>query len=336
MWSSRRVSDPGITNANQRRPLISARLFSGSFESAIYLLSSICTIPSCIAVLPAINTNFTHHICAGLANGDTIPGQNSISHPSEPTALPTSPKPSNRSTTHPNGDFPQPYPTNIETETADSVEDANLPGSLPTLRKQYITFSKTPTDSDNLPARIARIWYINPYGQEIRPLANPKIIDALTTARCIVYSIGSLYTSIVPSLILRGVGNALAHSGAGVPKVLILNGTLDRETGPASEPFTAMDFVQAIAKAGMESRGVIGREVVPSAELRSYVTHLIYLDGAGAPTVDREKLWEVGIECTRVYGRRSEDGIGWRYDENGLAQALEALVDRSRRNTLER
>ena len=149
----------------------------------------------------------------------------------------------------------------------------------------------------------------------------------------------------MPSLILRGVGNALAHSGAGagVPKVLILNGTLDRETGPAAAPFSAMDFVQAIAKAGTESRGVFGRDVVPSAEVRSYVTHLIYLDGSGAPTVDRERLWEVGIECIRVYGRRTEDGTGWRYDENGLAQALEALVgrkdgrvDRSRRNTLER
>jgi len=163
-----------------------ARLFCGSLESSIYLLSSICCIPSNISVLPSINTNFTHHICAGLANGDTLPGQNAISHPSinpvpfvatsavpspsidprsqwlTPTlpAIRLDPQPLNIPMTH-RPSTPSNEPD--ETETADSIEDANLPGSLPTLRKQYITFSKThePGDSD-LPARIDRIWYINP------------------------------------------------------------------------------------------------------------------------------------------------------------------------------
>ena len=64
------------------------RIFSGSFESAIYLLSMICSIPSNVSVLPAINSNFTHHISAGLEDGTTIAGQVAISHPSAPTALP--------------------------------------------------------------------------------------------------------------------------------------------------------------------------------------------------------------------------------------------------------
>src|SRR5690242_9193805 len=67
--------------------LSSARLFTGSFESAIYLLSSICSVPSHTSVLPAINTNFTHHISVGLTDGSTITGQNSISHPSISSAL---------------------------------------------------------------------------------------------------------------------------------------------------------------------------------------------------------------------------------------------------------
>lgn len=44
-----------------------ARLFTGSFEAAIYLLSSICSVPASISVLPALNTNFAHHIAAELA-----------------------------------------------------------------------------------------------------------------------------------------------------------------------------------------------------------------------------------------------------------------------------
>ncbi|KAJ4395115.1 hypothetical protein N0V85_006675, partial [Neurospora sp. IMI 360204] len=68
--------------------LTGARIFSGSFESAIYLLSMICSIPPNVNVLPAINSNFTHHISAGLGDGTTIAGQVAISHPSAPTALP--------------------------------------------------------------------------------------------------------------------------------------------------------------------------------------------------------------------------------------------------------
>ena len=47
-------------------------------------------------------------------------------------------------------------------------------------------------------------------------------------ADAIVYGMGSLYTSIAPSLILRGVGEAVAARACA--KVLLLNGCHDRET----------------------------------------------------------------------------------------------------------
>src|SRR5204862_5755050 len=122
-------------------------------------------------------------------------GQNSISHPSNPTALPSAS----------NTDLV--LSSSHETEEQDGIEDANLPGSLPTLRKQYIEFSKD--GEEDLSSRIERIWYINPYGQEIRPAANPAVTSAISESQGIIYSIGSLYTSIVPSLILRGVGEAI-------------------------------------------------------------------------------------------------------------------------------
>jgi len=296
-----------------------ARLFSGSFESAIYLLSSICRVPDNILVLPAINTNFTHHISAGLVDGTVITGQNSISHPSVPTAL-TSP----------------PTAQSQETEEHDDIEDANLPGSLPTLRKQYITFSKT--EEEDLPSRIERLWYINPYGQEMRVNANTKVLSAIKEAQCIIYSIGSLYTSIIPSLILRGVGEAIASPGI-KQKILILNSTLDRETGPSSNPLSATEFISAIARACAYSRGFTGP--VPKEDFSTYVTHLIHLVGPGTPRVDREELAALGIECVRLYGRSTEGGL-LRYDEKALVQALKMTIgkrdyrgDRSRRNTLE-
>jgi len=299
----------------------SARLFTGSFESAIYLLSSICSVPQHTSVLPAINTNFTNHISAGLANGTTITGQNSISHPSESTAL-------DNSTTVPSH--------SSETSDHDAIEDANLPGSLPTLRKQYINFSKA--DEDDLPARIERLWYINPYGQEIRLAANPRVLDALNDAHAIIYSIGSLYTSLIPSLILKGVGAAIANPSIR-HKTLILNSTNDRETGPSTSPFSALDFIAAIAKACAESRGLVGD--VEKFDYRCYVTHLIYVAGPGTPIVETEELQKLGIEAIRVYGRKVEGEGFVRYDEKALVQALQVTMgrdpraERVRRNTLE-
>ncbi|KAE9985749.1 hypothetical protein BLS_005715 [Venturia inaequalis] len=292
--------------------LTGARLFSGSFESAIYLFSSICRVPDNVSVLPAINTNHTHHISAGLEDGTVITGQNSISHPSVPTAL-----------GGPIVDHTK------ETEDHDHIEDANLPGSLPTLRKQNISFSKT--EEEELPARIERLWYINPYGQEMRLNANSQVHDALRSAQCVIYSIGSLYTSIIPNLILKGVGDGIASPSIR-HKILILNSTIDRETGPSSNPLTATDFIAAISRACHYSRGSPVDQVVDKHEFKRYVTHLIHLDGG--PKVDKMELGLLGIETIRLYGRRT-------YDEKALIQALVATIGKrdvrmgSRRNTLD-
>ena len=221
-----------------------------------------------------------------------------------------------------------------EPEDHDRVEDANLPGTLPTLRQTNINFSKA--EEEDLPARIERIWYINPYGHEIRINASSHVTAALDSAQCVIYSIGSLYTSIVPSLVLKGVGESVASSSIR-NKILILNSTNDRETGPSSNPFTAYDFIAAIAKACEESRG-FGAAVNP-ATFKAYVTHLIHLDGPNTPEVDKGQLQSLGIETVRLYGR-TDDGV-LKYDEKALVQAMEAVIgksdsrsDMARRNTL--
>lgn len=352
--------------------LTGARLFSGSFESAIYQLSSICDIPDDrVRVIPSINSSFSHHIAAGLANGETIVGQNNISHPAVATALDMGMMPQ----ADYNGFKPRPSLDYSEQE----AEDANMPGTLPTLRQRNIQFSKE--QDEDLPARIERIWYINPLGQEMLPFANPRAVSAVGQAQAIIYSIGSLYTSIIPSIIPRGLGEALKVTHAR-HKILILNGSLDREVGPSSSPFTAYDFVEAIARAGEQSQGLTwrtplhssksvddlsppsptsarspkyhSREVGGGAKLdvdasrrqslfRQYVTHVIYLSGEGTPQMNRERLRSLGISCLQVYGRRSTSGRAMLYDRDGLIGAIEAILGkkgdamngRSRRNTLD-
>lgn len=302
----------------------SARLFSGSFESAIYLLSLVCAIPDSTAVLPAINSNFTHHISASLADGTILAGQVAISHPSAPTAVP-------------DDAFPHHHPqSNAE---LDRIEDANLPGSLPVLRGHHAV---SKSDEEDLPARVERVWYINPYGHEILPVVNPKVVTAVAQSEVVVYSIGSLYTSIIPSLILRGVGAAIRCGWERKKKkVLILNAKVDRETGPVGNPMTAVDFVRAVARAGKESQMDFGE--VGEGEAREYVSHLVYLEedayaenGLAAqrlervlmPKVDVEALGRLGIQCVKVKGVVvvDEGKRMVRYEEGALVEALEGII----------
>lgn len=318
--------------------LTGARLFTGSFESAIFLLSTLGGIDDMkTRVVPAINSNFSHHIAAGLTNGDVIVGQNAISHPSEAVA---------RDPLSSESLLREEECRLQSAHDEDHVEDANLPFSLPTLRKQNIEFAKTETAP--LAAPIRRVWYINPYGQPILPSPNPKVMSVLEEASSVIYSIGSLYTSIVPNLILKGVGDKLASTAIRT-KILILNGCMDRETAG----YSATDFVRAIVRATESSRqekaSAMEDPMVESAresdiehtDWKKYVTHLVYLAGEGTPTVDKDTFARKGIECLRLYGRKASQGDGMYYDGAALGQALEAIIGRSqgkertRRNTLE-
>ena len=334
--------------------LTGARLFSGSFEAAIYLLAIMGGVDEAkTAVLPAIISNFSHHISAGLQDGTVISGQNAISHPSEPTAL-------NNDTLRVE-DLPA---TDSSTNAGRSApfEDATLPGAIPTLsQKTNISFSKDSSEEQPLPSPISRIWYINPYGQEMHPTPNPKVLDAVTTADAVIYSIGSLYTSIIPSLILGGVGAAITGKeknqggGGGGPrfKILILNGSLDRETGG----YTAADFLDAITRACLESdmksnsstisrssskqhpstTPIIAASSTSTDNIRDqwhqYTTHLIHLSNSNSsdsdsktPFVDKHLLSQHGVECIRIYGTRKGEGGMMQYDPHALVQALGAIL----------
>jgi 2-phospho-L-lactate transferase/gluconeogenesis factor (CofD/UPF0052 family) len=286
--------------------LTGARLFTGSLESAIYLLRIISAIPEPVSVLPAINSNFTHHISARLADGSQITGQVAISHPSIPATA---------SFSSPAGSIiPNP-------DESDRIEDASLPGSLPILRRQHIAFSKDDHAVPDLPARIERIWYINPYGHKISPVVNPDVVAALNKSSTVIYSIGSLFTSLIPSLILRGVGNAIAERHVR-HKILILNAKNDRETGPSTQPMTAKEYINAIVRAMVENGA-------PQAPVGTFVTHLLYLQGDGVPVVDVPGLTALDIVCVKVMakgGGEKQDGMA-RYDNAALQGALEAIID---------
>ena len=83
-----------------------------------------------------------------------------------------------------------------------------------------------------LSSPIKRVFYLAKEAtdreHEVQLPANAAALAALSRVGAVVYGVGSLYTSIAPSLVLQGVGESIASRA--VPKIFMLNGTHDRET----------------------------------------------------------------------------------------------------------
>lgn len=237
----------------------------GSVPSAIFLFASITEIPhDRFRVIPVINTNSTATIAAELEDGSLIVGQNEISHPSAPSLQSSylAPTPA-KALPSPSSAIPSYFTKESRAATPSLFEGPILGEEEDFARSEYdsgddldshqprnkaLFVSKDAGDAV-LPARISRIMYLNAYGLETFPRANPLYLDALDNASCVVYSIGSLYTSLMPCLALRGVSERISKAQSLKYKILLLNATTDRET----PNYTALDFVEAIRKAAHES-----------------------------------------------------------------------------------
>lgn len=189
-----------------------------------------------------------------------------------------------------------------------------------------------------LPAAVRRVFYLASEGDhtehEVAPAPNARILEALGRADAIVYGMGSFYTSICPSLILRGVGEAVAARAC--PKIFILNGAIDREVSACAAhagPMTAADMVEALADAlnRRHARKVAQLAHPPAA----YVTTIIAPEG-GPVEVDERRLAELGVLCvlrvpTLALGAAggagsSSAGLAAYYDPDRLVDAIQAAL----------
>ncbi|XP_027161791.1 uncharacterized protein LOC113762511 isoform X3 [Coffea eugenioides] len=76
------------------------------------------------------------------------------------------------------------------------------------------TIDKGSSSASALPARIKRVFYMSSEGcnllHEVFPSVNPTVFEKLQSVDCIVFAMGSLFTSICPSLVLRGIGEIIS------------------------------------------------------------------------------------------------------------------------------
>ncbi|KAK9085601.1 hypothetical protein Sjap_026012 [Stephania japonica] len=180
---------------------------------------------------------------------------------------------------------------------------------------------KTCSSVSMLHSKIKRIFYMSSEGRnllhEVFPTVNPRVLEQLSKVDCIVYAMGSLFTSVCPSLVLRGIGEII--SSRSCPKVLLLNGSYDRETIGLS----ATGFVTAITDALNRTYGDPERclKNAPS----HYINALLVPRGGQIP-VDGPYLEALGISHVITVDSIDDPKVGIIFDPKSLIQALADLI----------
>ena len=124
---------------------------------------------------------------------------------------------------------------------------------------------------------------------EIYPAVHPSVLSNIFEADGIVYAMGSFFTSICPSLVLKEVGEAIARRKC--RKILVLNGSLDRETRGMER---ASDYVRSLTE-HLNRAGSLDAGVRIENPASSYVNCLFIPRGSDAIEIDESELRRLGI-----------------------------------------
>lgn len=178
-----------------------------------------------------------------------------------------------------------------------------------------------------LEAAIKRIFYLRHEARqqdhEVFPDPNPALLTELQTCNAVLYGMGSLYTSICPSLILQGVGERIA--GRDMPKIVILNGSHDRETSACMAgqgPMGAADVVLAIQDS-LNRRYTDCELTLPAS---AYVTAMLVPAG-GDVHVDKRRLITLGVRQIIQVDAMQDTGSSCQFEPEALVNAIKHIVE---------
>lgn len=149
------------------------------------------------------------------------------------------------------------------------------------------------------------------------PQAQAEALQAIREADAIILGPGSLYTSVIPNLLVKDMAEAIGKSPA--PVFYICNVmTQPGET----DGYTAADHLQAIIDHGRE--GLVDYCIVNSEPVREELRKRYAAEGAEPVALDREKLRGL---CSHIHVEpllAKEDAA--RHDPEKLARAVMKLV----------
>ena len=153
-----------------------------------------------------------------------------------------------------------------------------------------------------------------------RPRALPEAVAAIEEADLIVLGPGSLYTSVIPNLLVEGIADAVVRSRA--MRVYVCNiMTQEGET----EGYTVSDHVRALLSHG--APGMVDFCLANSAPIPAYLVEKYRTENAVPIQVDRTATEELGVELvTRPLANTAAMDFA-RHDAERLAEALLELFD---------
>lgn len=151
------------------------------------------------------------------------------------------------------------------------------------------------------------------------PAANQDAVDAIRDADIVIIGPGSLYTSVMPNLLVPGIVRAIAESRASL-KVFICN--VATEPGE-TDGYSAADFVSAIERH-------VGRRlfdyVVTNSNYRA-----VKPEGWKSQVVRPGATGRLGEHIELVEADVVDDANALRHDPEKLAQLMQRLFEQRRR-----
>src|SRR5579863_2186132 len=156
---------------------------------------------------------------------------------------------------------------------------------------------------------------------DVEPL--PQTLEAIARADLITIGPGSLFTSLIPNLLVNGIAKAIAASPA--TKVYICNLMTQANESLGR---TAADHIRALnghAQTHLFDYALLNRASI-SAQLKAKYA----LEGANQVVVDEEAIKELGVSC--VLGDYLDEGEVARHATDRIARDLMDLAARARAN----
>lgn len=211
------------------------------------------------------------------------------------------------------GDF---YQAIQATEAVLSVHGQILPATLSDVRLHAVGHSGRAYEGESAVGQSGeRIRHLNLDPPD--PAAFPTAVETLEQADMVVLGPGSLYTSILPNLLIPDIREALRRNSA--PVVLILN--LMTQPGE-TDGMNAIDHLDAIAEhAGADLVDVVlvNGTPLPTDQLTRYAE-----EGAEVVQIDREALTRRKVQIVEAV--LLADGSLLRHDPVRLGRAVMTLV----------
>ena len=221
--------------------------------------------------------------------------------------------------THITGDF--------ETAIRETSRVLAVRGTVMPVAKQAFTLSAVYKDGSEvhgesqIPLANKPIDKILIHPTTVEPL--PEVLSTIAEADAVVIGPGSLYTSIMPNLLVPGLVEAIRASKA---KVIFVCNVM---TQPGeTDGYTASDHVEAIYRhvgAGFFDMIIVNSAVIPDSVLQQYVAQKAY-----PVTVDVEKLHKLGL--TVIARNFLQDSTYVRHDPDLVAMQILALIGREHRS----